>query len=107
MRGSYPFLSLCRGVALERQVLRPHVVPGADVVVREELELEVDACGLERIDEGCFQESGLEELQTPQSLREIGSGAFYGCARLKKVWLNEGLKASADTFRGCASLETV
>ena len=39
----------------------------------------------------CFAGSGLSEVQTPPSLREIENGAFYDCCNLRFAWLNEGL----------------
>lgn len=40
----------------------------------------------------CFRNSALESVWTPGSLRELGEGAFSGCARLRLAVLNEGLE---------------
>ena len=44
----------------------------------------------------------------PDSIRELGVGAFSGCVNLESVKLNEGLKRlKKDTFSGCIRLENV
>ena len=35
--------------------------------------------GLEKIDSGCFAQSGIEEIVLPTSVREIGEEAFSCC----------------------------
>ena len=56
---------------------------------------------LQRIGERCFLGSGLEEIETPRGLREIGAEAFRGCGALRRVSLNEGLRAiGARCFEG-------
>lgn len=49
-------------------------------------------CELEKLGDGCFSGSGLEEFVAPPRLRRIGSAAFCGCASLRRVVLNEGLE---------------
>ena len=55
-------------------------------------------CRLGKIGKFCFQNSGLEELQLPQGLLELGDEAFADCRNLSAVRLNEDLKAVSD---GC------
>ena len=56
---------------------------------------------LQRIGERCFLGSGLEEIETPKRLREIGAEAFRSCGALRRVSLNEGLRAiGARCFEG-------
>ena len=47
---------------------------------------------MEKIGFECFSNSGLEELQTPPNLREIGDRAFCDCRNLKTVRLNGRLE---------------
>ena len=63
--------------------------------------------GLERIGIECFWEGGIEELILPESVREIGAGAFRCCGKLETVQLNEGLEKlgaieiiSEETYQG-------
>ena len=36
-------------------------------------------------------DAGIRSVTLPDSVREIGVGAFAGCAELEKITLNEGL----------------
>ena len=49
-------------------------------------------CQLEKISFNVFYNSGLEEFVAPPSLRTIERTAFYKCAKLKRVVLNEELE---------------
>ncbi|WP_228846572.1 leucine-rich repeat protein [Metamycoplasma hominis] len=40
--------------------------------------------GLERIDYGTFQDTNIESITIPGSVKEIGAYAFDGCKTLKK-----------------------
>ena len=54
---------------------------------------------LERIGEDCFRGSGIEEIQLPSTLKEIGDGAFYECNNLKTVYVEDGCEVSlVDTY---------
>ena len=53
---------------------------------------------LERIGEDCFAESGLEEFVAPPSLRQVEGGALWGCERLARVILNEGLEVLHERY---------
>lgn len=51
--------------------------------------------GLESIGgegEGVFENSGVEEIYIPSSLREIGDNTFAGCEHLKSVHVADGCK---------------
>ena len=44
----------------------------------------------------------INEIMTPESLREIGKKAFYGCRGLTKVVLQEGIQSIGDEcFQHC------
>ena len=53
-------------------------------------------CQLEKIRFRAFENIGLEEFVAPPSLRIIGYAAFYKCAKLKRVVLNEGLETLGE-----------
>ena len=55
-------------------------------------------CRLNKIGKCCFQNSGLEELQLPSGLLELGDNSFADCRNLHAVLLNEGLRVVSD---GC------
>ena len=46
---------------------------------------------------GVFQDSGLEEVTLPKSLKEVSLCTFFGCARLRTVRVEEG--STADIAR--------
>jgi len=48
--------------------------------------------------DGC---TSLSNIIIPESVTEIGNGAFYGCASLKKVSLSKKVKLGNYVFRGC------
>ena len=51
---------------------------------------------------------GIRCVHLPDSIRELGVGAFSGCVNLESVELNEGLKRlKKETFSGCVKLEDV
>lgn len=92
---------------------------------------------LEKLQDRCFERSGLQMIRTPANLRKIGNSAFYGCKGLGRIELNEGLEVlgtenyrcyhgvfqesgvqeivlpstlreiGGNTFRDCESLRTV
>lgn len=52
--------------------------------------------------------NSITSITIPNSVREIGSAAFYGCAKLKSVVLPEGITSIGyNTFDDCGSLESV
>lgn len=42
----------------------------------------------------------MKSFTAPESLRELGEGAFAGCRKLKTVTLNEGLRSIGETGVG-------
>lgn len=58
---------------------------------------------------GAFENrGGLISVTLPDSLREIGDRAFYGCNRLESIRLSHGLRSiGAEAFRGTAIKELV
>ena len=60
----------------------------------------VEGSQLERIGENCFYGTAIKEFRAPQSLREVGSGAFAGCKGLERVALNEGLEKLGECGDG-------
>ena len=59
--------------------------------------------------ERAFENSqALESVETPDSVRYIGSGAFLGCKNLSSVTLSEGVSIiGEDSFKACTSLKTI
>ena len=55
---------------------------------------------LERIGSHAFTGTALKSFTAPESLRELGEGAFAGCRKLKTVTLNEGLRSIGETGVG-------
>ena len=55
---------------------------------------------LEKVGENCFYGTAIKEFRAPQSLREVGSGAFAGCKGLERVALNEGLERLGECGNG-------
>ena len=50
----------------------------------------------------------LEAVKLPESLTEIGSGAFRGCKSLKRIVIPESVTViEAETFYGCEALREV
>lgn len=57
--------------------------------------------GLEEIGLRAFEDSGLEEVVLPSSVRVVHQGAFCKCKRLRHARLNEGLRAlGTDEYQG-------
>ena len=55
---------------------------------------------LEAIWEGCFCGSGIEEITLPDTVKEVGEGAFDNCSYLKVVWVEEGCVADVRRYVG-------
>ena len=49
---------------------------------------------LEKIGLCCFQDSGLEEITLPKTLKKIGWSAFSNCNNLKRIYLDAECEAS-------------
>ena len=64
--------------------------------------------GIEYIGSRAFFKTGIIDLAIPDSVKEIGIRAFYGCSDLKTVSIGHGLSKIPDyTFYDCESLEEV
>lgn len=64
---------------------------------------------LKKIGTWVFVNSGLEKLELPASLQELGSAAFYGCTKLKTVTVDNGSQLQSignASFQGCTNLES-
>ena len=61
----------------------------------------LEVLGTEEVKPGVFEDSGLESVVLPASLRVIRSRAFAGCSGLSSLQLPAGLESvGADCFRG-------
>lgn len=50
----------------------------------------------------------IEKIETPKSLRTLGTDALIGCKQLKEVTLNDGLESlGLEVFGDCPNLESV
>ena len=55
-----------------------------------------------------FAGTGVEEVELPDSLAEVGACAFCSCPRLREVRLGTGIATIGDdAFADCGALETV
>lgn len=69
--------------------------------------------GIRKINERAFCSSGLEAIEIPDSVKEIGSeydyhGVFVGCQNLKTVTIGNGTKViGVMAFSECTNLTTV
>lgn len=64
--------------------------------------------GTEEIGEYAFQESKIEKLILPSSIKKINDAVFYKCQSLYSIILSENLKYIGDNaFRGCILLEEI
>ena len=64
--------------------------------------------GLTELGEGVFAWSQLRSVAVPKHVPKIGSRAFYACASLKNVLLNNGpVEIGYQAFQNCAALEEI
>lgn len=54
-----------------------------------------------------FKCEALEEVVFPDSLKYIGTDAFYGCVSLKNITLPKSLEKIDASFYGCTALTSV
>lgn len=59
------------------------------------------------IGRGAFENSSIENIKVPGSIKSIGYDAFQGCTNLKEVKLSDGLTRIDDSFRECSSLTEI
>ena len=64
--------------------------------------------GMETIPSSLCQGSSIENVEIPESVRNIGGSAFAGCIMLKSVSLPDGLETiGSSAFLGCKKLKSV
>ena len=64
--------------------------------------------GVRKIGDYAFLKTGLRELVLPESLENIGKGAFADCTGLKKIVIPPGVKEIGPrAFAGCTALADV
>ena len=66
-----------------------------------------DNSKLEKLDDMCFSRSGLVEISLPPNVKHIGVRAFYECACLNALTLNEGLETIGESAFERTNLEDV
>lgn len=59
------------------------------------------------IEEGAFFNTGLEELEIPSTVREVGTRAFAGCWSLRRVRVEQGTSFGASVFDNCRMLTSL
>ena len=69
----------------------------------------VDSCSVTSVGAAAFRNNtGIKELELPQSVHSVGNCAFEGCSALKKVQIPGNVKEIGDNaFSGCSSLTEV
>ena len=61
---------------------------------------------IEEIEKGCFEESGIEEIEIPKNVKIIPEKAFKNCLNLKKVTIPQIiLDIEATAFSNCPKLK--
>ena len=64
--------------------------------------------GLEVLEEGAFQLSGLKTVAVPGTVKEIKPHTFWKCEELETVYVGEGIETIAySAFEGCKSLTAI
>lgn len=60
--------------------------------------------GLAEIGAGAFKTSGLKSVKLPSSLRTLGTGAFESCASLSQITIASGIQTIGErAFAGCGN----
>ncbi len=63
---------------------------------------------LNNIMESSFESCGLQSVDIPKSVRELGERAFCTCSELRQVQLYDGLqRIGAEAFAGCGNLSEI
>ncbi len=63
---------------------------------------------LKSIERSAFGFAGLEEIEIPGRVKQIGKQAFYGCKNMKTAILHEGIETlNSGIFSSCDNLERV
>ena len=55
---------------------------------------------MEYIGGKCFENSGIEEIALPRTLKEIDENLFDGCTKLKTVWVEDGCAVDVKSYVG-------
>lgn len=63
--------------------------------------------GLQKIEDSSFYNSNLTEAVLPESITDLGIGAFMDCRKLRSVKLPPNIEELTNTFTGCSSLRTL
>ena len=73
--------------------------------------------GLEELEDGCgsdprfylwvFQDSGIEEITFPSTLRRIGEMTCFYCGGLRKIYVRSGCRADLSGFYKPSSAQIV
>ena len=53
---------------------------------------------VEYIGAKCFNDSGIEKITLPSTLREIGENVFNTCPNLKTIWVEKGCTLDIKAF---------
>ena len=63
--------------------------------------------GLKKISQSCFEESGIESIEIPDSVKQIDDSAFYGCTNLREVKINKPVELGNSVFKFCKKLTKI
>ena len=86
-------------VIIEKGILNKYTGPGGDVVI---------PTGITAIDDLAFSVTDVTSVTIPESVTEIGWGAFYRCANLTSITIPYGVtEIKMETFHGCSRLTNV
>lgn len=70
-----------------------------------ELPAAVNGMPVSALGDGFLQDSSVESLHVPGTVRSIGSNAFSGCTKLSYIYLSEGVESlGSRAFFGCTKL---
>lgn len=80
-------------------------IPYSGVIsIPESVEYKGRTFSVVEIGRGAFENSSIESVKVPGSIKTIEYNAFQGCTNLKEVKLSDGLTSIDDSFRECSSL---
>lgn len=76
------------------------------VKIPDSIKVESNTYIIKRIDRHAFSyNKSITSVQLPPTLKEIGSGAFYGCTSLSGINLDNVVEIGDYSFMGCTSLQ--
>lgn len=83
-------------------------IPYSGVIsIPESVEYKGRTFSVVEIGRGAFENSSIESVKVPGSIKTIEYDAFQGCTNLKEVKLSDGLTRIDDSFRECSSLAEI